>query len=60
MKNERLEILSDEVRRGNPIGLNEALEVIQYQTEMRKYKKQTKWYQRLFNWIKRYANNRKL
>ena len=60
MKNKRLEILSDEVRRGNPIGLNEALEVIQYQTEIRKYKKQTKWYQRLFNWIKRYANNRKL
>ena len=53
MKDKRLEILSDEVRKGNPIGLSEALEVIQYQTEMRKYKKQSKWYQRLFNWIKR-------
>ena len=53
MKDKRLEILSDEVRRGNPIGLGEALEVIQYQTEIRKYKKQTKWYRRLFNWIKR-------
>lgn len=40
MKNERLEILSDEVRRGNPIGLNEALEVIQYQTEIQKSKKE--------------------
>lgn len=53
MKNKRLETLSDEVRKGNPIELNEALEVIQYQNEMRKYKKGTKWYQRLFNWIKR-------
>ncbi len=53
MKDKRLEILSDEVRKGHPIGLSEALEVIQYQTEIRKYKKKTKWYQRLFNWIKK-------
>ena len=53
MKNERLEILSDEVRKGRPIGFSEALEVIQDHTEMRKCKKQSKWYQRLFNWIKR-------
>ena len=36
MKNKRLEILSDEVRRGNPIGLNEALEVVEYQNEIQK------------------------
>ena len=40
MKNERLEILSDEVRKGRPIGLSEALEVIQYQTEIQKSKKE--------------------
>ena len=40
MKNERLEILSDEVRKGNPIGLSEALEVIQYQTEIQKSRKE--------------------
>ena len=36
MKDKRLEILSDEVRKGNPIGLNEAMEVIEYQTEIQK------------------------
>ena len=36
MKNKRLEILSDEVRKGNPIGLSEAMEVIEYQTEIQK------------------------
>lgn len=52
-KDLRLEDLSDRVRKGTPVSMIEALEVIQYQTEIRKYKKQTKWYQRLFNWIKR-------
>ena len=36
MKDKRLEILSDEVRKGNPIGLGEALEVIEYQTEIQR------------------------
>lgn len=40
MKNKRLEILSDEVRRGNPIGMNEAIEVIGYQTEIQKIRKE--------------------
>jgi len=40
MKNKRLEILSDEVRKGNPIGLNEAIEVVKYQTEIQKSKKE--------------------
>ena len=40
MKNKRLEILSDEVRRGNPIGLNEALEVVEYQNEIQKIRKE--------------------
>ncbi len=40
MKNKRLEILSDEVRKGNPIGLGEALEVVKYQTEIQKSRKE--------------------
>ncbi len=36
MKNERLELLSDEVRKGNPIGLKEAMEVAEYQTGLKK------------------------
>lgn len=52
-KNLRLEELSDKVRKGEPIGMLEAIEVIQYQTEMKKFRKETKWYQRLFNLIKR-------
>lgn len=40
MKNKRLEILSDEVRKGNPIGLNEAIEVVKYQTEIQKSRKE--------------------
>ena len=40
MKNKRLEDLSDEVRKGNPIGLSEAMEVIEYQTEIQKSRKE--------------------
>jgi hypothetical protein len=36
MKNERLETLSDKVRRGQPIEFSEAMEVILYQEELRK------------------------
>jgi hypothetical protein len=43
--NQRLEELSDKVRRGIPIGFNEALEVIKYQEGMRN----KKWYHKLLN-----------
>jgi len=36
MKNKRLEFLSDEVRKGNPIGMREAMEVVEYQEVLRK------------------------
>jgi len=39
MKNERLEKLSDEVRRGNPISIKEAIEVISYQEELKRNRK---------------------
>jgi hypothetical protein len=36
MKDKRLEFLSDEVRKGNPIGMREAMEVVEYQEVLRK------------------------
>jgi hypothetical protein len=38
--NERLEILSDKVRSGEPIDFVEALEVIEYQEKLKKYRKE--------------------
>lgn len=35
MKNDRLELLSDMVRKGEPIGFFEALEVIEYQEQLK-------------------------
>jgi len=40
MKNEKLEFLSDEVRKGNPIGLREAIEVVEYQSGLRKLREE--------------------
>lgn len=40
--NERLEILSDMVRKGEPIGLLEALEVIEYQERLKQVKREQK------------------
>ncbi len=36
MRDGKLEFLSDEVRKGNPIGLKEAMEVVEYQEVLRK------------------------
>jgi hypothetical protein len=35
MRDGKLEFLSDEVRKGNPIGLKEAMEVVEYQQKLR-------------------------
>jgi hypothetical protein len=45
MKNERLETLSEMVRRGRPISIDEAYEVIQYQEELKRLRneKQKVW-----------------
>ena len=55
----RLEDLSDKVRMGTPVLMSEALEVIQYQQMLKKYKPTLK--DRIINFfkIKQYANNRK-
>jgi hypothetical protein len=43
MKNERLERLSDDVRRGFPVGFSEAIEVIEYQDQLNTQRKMTLW-----------------
>ncbi len=35
MKDKRLEFLSDEVRKGNPIGMGEVMEVVDYQNQLK-------------------------
>ena len=47
--NQRLEELSEKVRKGCPISFYEALEVIEYQESIKK--KNKKWYQKLFDKI---------
>jgi len=39
MRDGKLEFLSDEVRKGNPIGLREAMEVVEYQSGLQKMRK---------------------
>lgn len=46
VSNQRLEELSEKVRKGNPISFYDALEVIEYQESIKK--KNKKWYQKLF------------
>ena len=41
MKDKRLEILSDKVRMGEPIGISDACEVIAYQEELKRKRKQS-------------------
>jgi hypothetical protein len=40
MRDGKLEFLSDEVRRGNPIGMKEAIEVIEYQAQLKKIRQE--------------------
>lgn len=47
MKNERLERLSDQVRRGMPIDFSEAIEVIDYQQRLQQERKNNSWMNRV-------------
>ena len=50
MKDERLETLSEMVRRGRPVSMNEAFEVIQYQEKLKAERKaRMGWLDMLFN-----------
>ena len=50
LKDERLEQLSDRVRMGIPIDLIEALEVIEYQENLKKNKKKS-FVHRIIDWF---------
>ena len=47
MKNERLERLSNQVRRGIPIDFSEAIEVIDYQQRLQQERKNNSWMNRV-------------
>ena len=47
MKDERLEMLSDQVRRGIPIDFSEAIEVIDYQQRLQQELKNNSWVYKL-------------
>lgn len=56
MRDSRLEFLSDQVRRGIPISLSEAIEVAQYQSELKKLREKNKsigWWKRFINLFKK-------
>lgn len=50
IKDNRLEELSDKVRRGNPISMVEAMEVIEYQEQLKKNK--VPYIDRILNFFK--------
>lgn len=45
MKNPHLEMLSDMVRRGEPVTMQEAIDVIEYQTELKKQRQNRSWWE---------------
>jgi len=50
MKDERLETLSEMIRRGKPVSIDEAFEVIQYQEKLKTERKaKMGWLDMLFN-----------
>jgi hypothetical protein len=51
MTDERLEALSDRVRRGQPIGLGEAIEVIAYQEAIKARRKRRSWWARFIGLV---------
>ena len=51
VRNERLEFLSDNVRKGIPISFTEALEVIEYQENL-KTNKEKSFFKQVLKWFK--------
>ena len=51
-RDKRLEMLSDKVRKGQPVKFDEALEVIYYQKSLRGVKKKT-LLQTILDWFRR-------
>ena len=53
MKDERLEMLSDKIRMGQPVGFAEALEVIEYQQMLQKERESKKsWFTKMIEKLK--------
>jgi len=50
--NEYLEMVSDKIRRGEPVGLVQALAAIDYQQALQAYAKHNVWWRRLGRWIR--------
>lgn len=46
-RNERLERISDAIRRGVPVTFSEAIEAIDYQDALRRHAKYNKWWRRV-------------
>ena len=51
MKDDRLEILSDMVRKGQPIDFSEAIEVINYQKNLKLERKKNSFMYKVKRWI---------
>ena len=47
MKDQRLELLSEKVRRGEPIDFSEAIEVIEYQEQLKQARKTNSFFGRV-------------
>jgi len=46
-RDERLEVISDRIRHGIPVGMVEAIAAIDYQAAMRKERENNRWHRRL-------------
>lgn len=55
MKDERLEKISDKIRSGEPVGLKEAIEAIEYQTELKNQREERS--ENRFRMVKGLATN---
>jgi hypothetical protein len=51
IKDDRLEILSDMVRKGQPIDFSEAIEVINYQENLKLERKKNSFMHKVKRWI---------
>lgn len=50
IRDEFLEVTSDKIRMGTPVGIHEAIAAINYQTAWQKHRRQNVWWRRLIRW----------
>jgi hypothetical protein len=51
VKDERLELISEEIRSGIPVSFMDALAAIDYQDEIKREREANKWPRRLRRWL---------